>query len=89
MTAWKIAIWRAAGVLTTSELATMLAIREASEPPNARQLREAVGEQFTSASVSSLIDSLVRRGLVRRERDAVDRRMIRLSLTEEAMDLPR
>jgi DNA-binding MarR family transcriptional regulator len=77
-------IWRAAGVLTTSEMIAILVIRESQVPPNAKAVRDAIGGDYTSASTTGVIESLVRRDLVLRHGDASDRRMIRLFETDKA-----
>lgn len=50
------------------------------------QLREHLG--ITSAGVTALIDRLVDRGIVRRDVDAEDRRVNRISLTVDLEDDP-
>jgi DNA-binding MarR family transcriptional regulator len=48
-----------------------------------------LGEQLgmNSAAVTALVDRMERLGLVSRERDTADRRRVRLTATEQAMDL--
>jgi DNA-binding MarR family transcriptional regulator len=60
-------------------------IVRAGAPPSMRSLAEAI--DASPASATGIVDRMERRGLVRRERDDADRRMVRVELTQSGRDL--
>lgn len=72
--------------LTTSQLLVLELLAEAS-PQTVGSMAERVG--LAQATVTSLLDRLEERGLIRRERSDTDRRQVNVELTEEGRSLER
>ena len=63
----------------------VLHVMEHEGAQSMRALSEAIGA--SQASATGIVDRMERRGLVRRERDEADRRVIRVALTDEGRGL--
>lgn len=72
--------------LTVSQLRLTYLIRD-QQNPSLGDLAERLG--ITGATMSGLVDRLVRRGIVERMQDSSDRRVVRVRLTEEGEQLSR
>lgn len=66
--------------LTPSQLIVLQLLEEHGEQPATFIAKSA---RLTNATITSLIDKLEARGLVRRTRDALDRRRVQLALTDQ------
>jgi len=60
-------------------------IERADAPPSMRSLAEAI--DASPASATGIVDRMERRGLVHRERDDTDRRIVRVEVTQAGRDL--
>lgn len=69
--------------LSLAQLSTLLIIRNL-EPTSLKRLAEASGVSRPSAS--TMVDRLVELGMVHRQPSALDRREVRISLTEEGQE---
>jgi DNA-binding MarR family transcriptional regulator len=76
---------REAADLSASAFQTLAILDGAGGPLTAH----AIAEQLlvTSASMTSLLDTLERRGLIERHRHPTDRRMVQIHLTEQAREI--
>jgi DNA-binding MarR family transcriptional regulator len=70
--------------LSASQLNCLLALYENGPLPPSQIARHMM---VKSSTVTGVVDRLERKGLVRRVRNAPDRRMINIELTEEGVDL--
>ena len=68
--------------LTVPQLVCLKAVGEAGPDDPLTLARLASRVQLSSATVSRIVDRLVRAGLVSRERGTTDRRLVRIRLTE-------
>lgn len=69
--------------LTTSQILVLEAIRRIETPTPGSVAKEIV---LSQATVTSLLDRLEKRGLVRREKMDTDKRSVRLALTAEGLE---
>lgn len=72
--------------LTAPQLLCLLAVQE-REPISVSAI--AIQVHLSSSTVIGILDRLQAKGLVRRERDVHDRRLVRVSLTEQGRGLAR
>jgi DNA-binding MarR family transcriptional regulator len=68
--------------LTMEQYATLVAIKYLNDPVRPTDVARWIGRRTNS--VSMMIDRMVKTGLVRRERDRKDRRVVRLIITSKA-----
>jgi DNA-binding MarR family transcriptional regulator len=73
---------REAADLSASAFQTLAILDGADAPLSAHDIAEQL--LVTSASMTSLLDTLERRGLIERHRHPTDRRMVQIHLTEQA-----
>ncbi len=68
--------------LTMEQYATLVAIKYLNDPVRPTDVARWIGRRTNS--VSMMVDRMVKAGLVRRERDRRDRRVVRLIITSKA-----
>ncbi len=71
----------------TSTLDVLATLRRAGAPYRLRTSQIEAASQVTAGAISQRLDRLEARGLVRRDRDHVDKRIIHISLTKKGREL--